>query len=87
MTSYSALLTKWFLSACCEGVPDVVADAGVGGVVVAYLAHSIDATSARTGVDALVPLACFVGRTVGVHHTLRPACYVGVSEVLRNALT
>ena len=50
-------------------------------------APCIDTTCSRAGVDALVPLACFVGGTVAVNDTLWSTCYVGIPEVFRDTLT
>ena len=50
-------------------------------------APCIDTTCSRAGVDALVPLACFVGGTVAVNDTFWSTCYVGVSKVFRDTLT
>ena len=80
-------LTERFSLACSEGVPKVVLNAGASSHVVHDSAPCIDTTSARAGVDAFVPLACFVGGTVTVNNTLWSACYVGISKVFRDTLT
>ena len=51
-----------------------------------HLALGIDAASTRAGVDALVPLACFVGWAVRVDDTLWSARHVRITKVFRDAL-
>ena len=79
-------LTERFSFACSEGIPEVVFNAGASSHVVHDPASCIDTTSTRAGVDAFVPLACFVGGTVTVNNTLWSACYIGVSKVFRDTL-
>ena len=79
-------LTQRFSFTCSEGVPKVVLNASASSHVVHDSAPCIDTTSARAGVDAFVPLACFVGGTVTVNNTLWSACYVGISKVFRDTL-
>ena len=57
---YYESLTQWLQFAGGEGIPNVALNAGAGGHMVHDPAPCIDATSPRAGVDALVPLACFV---------------------------
>ena len=80
------LLTKGLQSTCSERVSDVVGDAGASWAVASHLALCIDATSSRAWVDALVPLACFVGGAVRMDNTLRPTSHIWVTKVFRNAL-
>ena len=49
-------------------------------------APCIDTTCSRAGVDALVPLACFVGWAVRVDDTLWSARHIRISKVFRDAL-
>jgi len=77
---------KGLQSTCSERVSDVVGDAGASWAVASHLALCIDATSSRAWVDALVPLACFVGGAVRMDHTLRPTSHIWVTKVFRNAL-
>ena len=58
--NHNNLLTKWFQLAGGEGVPYVALNAGAGGHMVHDPAPCIDTTCSWAGVDALVPLACFV---------------------------
>ena len=81
------LLTQGLQATCSEGISDIVGDAGARWAVAPHLALRVDAAGAGARVDALVPLACFVGRAVRVHHTLWSACYVGISKVFRDTLT
>ena len=83
---YYMSLTQGFQFAGGEGVPDVALNAGASSHMVHDSAPCIDTASARAGVDAFVPLACFVGGTVTVNNTLWSACYVGVSKVFRDTL-
>ena len=83
---YYMSLTQGLQFAGGEGVPDVALNAGASSHMVHDPAPCIDTTSTRAGVDALVPLACFVGGTVTVNNTLWSACYVGVSKVFRDTL-
>ena len=57
---YYESLTQWLQFAGGEGIPNVALNTGAGGHMVHDPAPCIDATSPRAGVDALVPLACFV---------------------------
>lgn len=50
-----------------------------------YLAISILPTSSRTRIHALAPQAGFCLRTVGINGTLRPAAFIRIAYVLRNA--
>jgi hypothetical protein len=79
------LLTDRFPPACSEGVPDVTLNTRAGGNVVHDTAHGIDTACAGAGVHTVEPLACSVRRAVGVDHTLRSACHVGVPKVFRDA--
>ena len=83
---YYESLTQWLQFAGGEGIPNVALNTGAGGHVVHDPAPCIDTTSAGAGVDAFVPLACFVGGTVTVNNTLWSACYVGISKVFRDTL-
>ena len=84
---YYMSLTQGLQFAGGEGIPNVSLNTGAGGHVVHDPAPCIDTTSTRAGVDAFVPLACFVGGTVAVDNTLWSACYVGISKVFRDTLT
>ena len=84
---YYMSLTQGLQFAGGEGVPDVALNAGASSHVVHDPAPCIDTTSTRAGVDALVPLACFVGGTVTVNNTLWSACDVGISKVFWDTLT
>ena len=57
---YYMSLTQGLQFAGGEGVPDVALNAGASSHMVHDPAPCIDATSAGAGVDAFVPLACFV---------------------------
>ena len=81
------LLTQGLQTTCCEGISDIIGDAGASWAVAPHLALSIDAASARAWVDTLVPLACFVGWAIRVDHTLWSARHVWISKIFRNALT
>ena len=81
------LLTQGLQATCSEGISNIVGDAGARWAVAPHLALRVDAAGAGARVDALVPLACFVGRAVRVDHALWSACYVGISEVFRDTLT
>ena len=83
---YYESLTQWLQFAGGEGIPNVALNTGAGGHVVHDPAPCIDATSPRAGVDALVPLACFVGWAVRVDDTLWSARHVRISKVFRDAL-
>ena len=80
------LLTQGLQATCSEGISDIVGDAGARWAVAPHLALRVDAASAGARVDALVPLACFVGRAVRVDHALWSACYVGISKVFGDTL-
>lgn len=77
-------LTYWFKPARCEGIPNVVLDAGADRNMVHHRADCIDPAGSRARVKALVSLACFVGGAVRIDHTLRPACHIWVSKVFWN---
>ena len=57
-------LTDWPKPACCEGVTDIVRQAGAGGHMTADLAFCIYATGPRTGVHTFVAQTSLVGGTV-----------------------
>ena len=60
--------------------------AGAGGVVVQCTALCVDPTNSRAGVHAVQVDAGQSRRTVCINRAFWPACYVGVPEILRNAL-
>ena len=79
-------LTEGPLSACSEGVPNVILDAGTWRHMVSDSAQGIDTAGSRTRINALVVPTCFVRRTVWVDHTFWPTCNVRIAKVFRNAL-
>ena len=83
----TSLLTSWFLTTCIERISNIVFYAGAGWYVIPDSTLSIDSTGSRARINTLVPQTGPVRRTVAVDHTLWPTGDVGVSEVLRDALT
>lgn len=75
------------LSTCCEGIPDEVLYTRAGWDVVLNLAYSIDTTSSRAWVNALVSLTYFIRTTVRVDHTFWSTGYIWISKIFWNTLT
>ena len=65
----------WRSPTLAERIANVALVTDADGNMVPDTAVSVDTTQARTWVLALTPDACFVGRAVGVDHTLRPAVW------------
>jgi hypothetical protein len=83
---------NWFGSGrkttCSEGVSDVVPQTDTVGDVVDHLALSIAATVCLwTGIDTVEVDTGQSGGTLCIGGALRPAGHIGVSEVIRDALT